>query len=267
MKKRRKKNRKIRRKLSYGVLAVALILWFSIVYSSQHPSNSSNKVAIVDHLSLSAPNQTFVDASITILKNAGYTVDYYEGEEVTVDFYRDLATHGYVLIVLRVHAALYKGFSPPLALFTSEPYSKMTYINEQLTDQISRVGFYTDNQSAYFGIYPNFIRRSMNGGFDDATIIMMGCDGLTQLRNGLSYTGMAEAFIEKGAKVYISWSGSVLGSHTDYATIHLLQHLITQKQTVKDAVTATMEEVGPDPQYKSQLLCYPGQLGEVRESG
>ena len=62
--------------------------------------------------------------------------------------------------------------------------------------------------------------------FQNTTIIMMGC-------NGLTYPYMAQAFIGKGVKVYISWDLAVSASHTDKATIHLLQRLITEKQTIK----------------------------------
>jgi len=66
----------------------------------------------------------------------------------------------------------------------------------------------------------------MKGTFQNTTIIMMGC-------NGLTYPYMAQAFIGKGVKVYISWDLAVSASHTDKATIHLLQRLITEKQTIK----------------------------------
>lgn len=79
---------------------------------------------------------------------------------------------------------------------------------------------------------------------------MMGCEGL-------SNTKMVEAFIEKGAEVYVGWSESVLASQTDQATAHLLQHLILEKQTVRQAVDTTMKEVGPDVAYSSTLGYYP----------
>lgn len=61
-----------------------------------------------------------------------------------------------------------------------------------------------------------------NRRFKNTVIIAMGCDGL-------KYTSMAEAFVQKGAKAYISWTGDVSPSHTDQATTHLLQQLITEK--------------------------------------
>lgn len=208
---------------------------------------SGLKAAIVDHLSLTMPNQTFVETATNILKQAGFTVDYYKGEEVTVEFYRNLPTHGYSLIILRVH-------STPLSLFTSEPYNKNKYVWEQLTDQLTRAKYFQEDEDAFFGITAQFVRSSMKGRFNNSTIIMMGCLGLT-------FSDTAEAFIGRGAKTYVSWNNFVLASHTDLATTRLLQHLITEQQTVKQAVDDTMIEVGPDPIYNSQLLYYPLETG------
>jgi len=218
--------------------------------TSNQPSQL--KAAIVDHLSLTVPNQTFIQTATTILKEAGYTVDYYPGEEVTVEFYRNLPTHGYSLIVLRVHSAITVGYRS-LGLFSSEVRSKTKYVLEQLTDQLVGARFPND-ETEYFGISPLFVLNSMHGTFQNTTIIHMGCDGL-------AHTIMAEAFRQKGAKVYISWDGDVLASHTDQATTHLLQHLIAEKQTIEQAVTETRDEVGPDPAYKSLLVYYPLEAG------
>jgi hypothetical protein len=84
---------------------------------------------------------------------------------------------------------------------------------------------------------------------------MMGCEGLNNTR-------MAEAFIEKGAKVYIGWTSSVSASYTDQATAHLLQHLIAEKQTIKQAIDNTMKEVGLDLAYSSTLGYYPLESGD-----
>jgi hypothetical protein len=219
--------------------------------------NSELKAAIVDHLSLKMPNETFVQVTATILTKANFTVDYFSGEKVTVNFYRNLPMGRYKLIILRVHSALDANGNPPLALFTSEPLDSRKHVNEQLSGQVQGVMFtpYTPGDKAYFGIMPNFIESCVKGQFQNSLIIAMGCDGLR-------YTDMAQAFIEKGAKAYIGWNASVSASHTDTATISLLRHLITEKQTIKQAVENTMKEAGPDPTYKSQLTYYPLNTGE-----
>ncbi len=212
-------------------------------------STSEPKAAIVDHLSLTVPNQTFIETAANTLKQAGYKVDYYLGEKVTVEFYRNLPTHDYNIIILRVHSTAIYG-----QLFTSEPYSSTKYVSEQLTDQVLKFSFYGE-PPYYFGISPLFVKYSMKGKFQNATIIMMGCDGL---RN----TDMAQTFIERGAKVYISWNESVSASHTDQATTRLIQHLILEKQTIRQAIDNTMEEVGLDPAYNSLLVYYPLEAGD-----
>jgi hypothetical protein len=222
------------------------------------PANSSSavKAAIVDHLSLTAPNQTFVQTVAAILTKADYIVDYFSGEQVTVNFYRNLPTGGYKLIILRVHSALDANGKPPLALFTSEPLDSRKHVNEQLTDQVEGVAFlpYKQGDKAYFGILSKFISLSLKGTFQGSIIVAMGC-------NGLTYLDTARAFTEKGAKAYISWNGSVSANHTDEATAQLLQHLVTEGQTIKQAVENTMKEVGPDQEYNNTLDYYPLESG------
>jgi hypothetical protein len=222
--------------------------------------SSQPKAAIVDQLSLTFPNQTFIEEATNILKRAGYMVDYYPGEEVTVEFYKNLPTHGYKIIILRVHssAAELQGkefVETPVGIFTAEQYSQSRYVYEQLTDQLLAASYSMPLPPYYFAIVPKFVTQSMKGTFKNTIVIMMGCEGLNN-------TKMAEAFIDKGAKAYIGWKGSVSASHTDTATISLLQHLITEKQTIKQAIDNTMKEVGTDPTYNSQLAYYPLEAGE-----
>jgi hypothetical protein len=221
----------------------------------------SFKAVIVDQLSLMFPNNTFTEEAERILKDAGYTVDYYSANEVNVDFYKSLIRKGYGLIILRVHSAQI-GESTQIGFFTSQSYSKTQYISEQLSDQVfmatpqmSVIQLYSGNFPKYFAIGPKLIQQASYTRLGNATIIAMGCDSLR-------FADMAQAFIEKGAKAYIGWNGSVSADHTDKATINLLQHLITEKQTIKQAIENTIKEVGPDPTYNSQLTYYPLNAAE-----
>ncbi len=248
--------------LAFLLLIITISAYFAHTFLNQsqtiNPSSSQLRAAIVDQLSLTFPNQTFIQTATNILKQAGYTVDYYPGERVTVEFYRNLPTYNYGLIILRVHSTT--GGQPLIALFTSETYSKSKYVYEQLTCKVCPVAYSTEEASigiGYFGITPSFVESSMNGKFANTIVIMMGCEGLHN-------TKMAEAFTEKGAKVYISWSRAVLASHTDRATSRLLQYLITKKETIKQGVNDVMKEVGADPAYESLLTYYPVKAGEQK---
>jgi cell division protein FtsB len=258
------------RRIGTAVFAalVLMVILFSAYFGSSllsQPQNqtlsqesSQPKAAIVDQLSLTCPNETFIEAATNILKQAGCTVDYIPGRQVTVEFYRNLPADGYKIIILRVHSAGFTSEGQPflLSMFTSEPYSSTEYVYEQLTDQLGCNSYTRPGEPPYyFGIMPEFVRSSMKGNFQNSIIIMMGCDGM-------AYQFMAEAFILKGAKAYIGWTASVSARHTDTATISLLQHLLVEKQTIKQAVENTMKEVGPDPAYNSQPAYYPPNAGE-----
>ena len=254
-----------RKKTLYNILAVLFVFLNLVACSSlQQPNQTvtstvSNtlRAAIVDHLSTSYPNEAFVKESSAILKEAGYHVDYYKGEEVTVEFYRNLPTLEYDLIVFRVHSAyIHKYLS--LAMFTSEPYSKERYVQEQMRNRVAR-GFiepYHSGDPDYLVITDKFVRYSMNGSFKDTLIIMMGCTGIKKC--------IASAFLQKGAKAYIGWNGLVSAEHTDKTTIQLLKQLLLERQTIAKAVGQTMKEAGSDPRHKSMLLFWPIEAGDMK---
>jgi hypothetical protein len=87
--------------LRYKIL-IALALFILIVpglflfNSCTQPEPSVDpKAAIVDQLYALEPNQFFIDKTTTALQNNGLTVDYYHGDEITVDFYRKLPELGF----------------------------------------------------------------------------------------------------------------------------------------------------------------------------
>jgi hypothetical protein len=236
-----------------GGLIVYLLLGQQLWDLTTGGSSSGPKTAvIVDQLSLTQPNPAFAQAATSTLEQAGYVVDYYPGEQVTVDFYRNLPTHGYDLIIMRVHSGLARDYGQPtnyVSLFSNEPFSDTKYAAEKAAGLVGRSSYY-EGGAQYFGIVPAFIESSMAGRFDGATIVLMGCDGLIT-------DTTAEAFIRKGAKTVVGWSGRVSAAHTDAATERLLVKLLVEGLPLADAVAQTAAEVGPDPDYGSTLLLYP----------
>jgi len=259
MEKRKKaEGRLSRRTRTCGWIAIGLVCFLAYVFLHQSGQTFQlcasqpplAKAAIVDHLSISWPNADFVKECTHLLEGAGYAVDYYRGEQVTVEFYRRLPSHGYKLILLRVHSAyIHKYLS--LAMFTSEPYSKQRYVYEQLRNRVASgyIEPYRKGDPRYLVITDKFVRFSMKGSFDNAIIVMMGCTGIKKCA--------ATAFLQRGAKAYIGWNGPVSAHHTDRATMHLLKHLLVEKETIGNAVTKTMKNVGWEPNYKSTLLFWP----------
>lgn len=214
--------------------------------------SGGKSAVIVDQLQLTQPDPQFVSDAREALGLAGYSVEYIAGDHVTVDTYRRLASHGYDLVILRAHAGIttevdaetgQKTEEEYVSLFTNEAYDPSKYSE----DQSNRLGkaTYPGVDAALFGIGPEFI-KSMPGDFDDATVILMGCDGLRSQVTG-------QAFLDQGAGAFASWSQQVSAPHTDQATYVLLKHLLFDGLPLQQAVEQTANEVGPDPTYDGEL--------------
>jgi len=246
-------------KQSRGLWKIAIYLLIAIVVSSvavaillnfPRPGEPEvHKAALVDHLSLTFPNQSFINKTTEILEQAGYTVDYYPGEEVTVEFYRQLPTHHYDLVILRVHSARFLlpngTLGDDVALFTGEAYNPEKYVEEEKAGSVGSA-HYSNTSSSYFGITPSFVAWAMEGKFEDSTVILMGCDGVRS-------DTMAKAFIYKGANAFVSWTKPILASYTDAVTESLLKHLLIEKLPLKEAMEKAIAEVGFDQSYGSRL--------------
>ncbi|KPK22290.1 MAG: hypothetical protein AMJ76_00005, partial [Dehalococcoidia bacterium SM23_28_1] len=238
----------------FGVALLSAAVVAGLFLSGLIGSNPSvPRAAIVDQLSLTQSNPEFAASATDTLEQAGYAVDYFPGEQVTVEFYRNLPTHDYDLIILRVHSGMtveldaqtgQETATEYVTLFTGEPYREDKYAQEQ----IGRLGkaHYYEGAPPLFGIAPGFITDSMRGSFDEALIVLMGCDGLKSATT-------AKAFLDKGASAFVSWTEAVSASHTDAATLRLLEHLLVDNLPIQEATARTMADVGPDPMYGAEL--------------
>ena len=230
-----------------------------VVLRSGEPAEPLRAV-IVDQLSLTFPNPDFIDSATARLEGAGYVVDYYPGEQATIDLYRTFPATDYDLVIIRAHSARFvaerEGESVDEAmLFTSDLYTeeKVVDFERRYSDGEPVWAFgiarYVEGGEPFLGIGPDFVEHRMEGNFDGATVILMGCDIL-------SGEELAAAFVDRGADVVVGWDRDVSANHTDLATEHLLQLLVDDQVPPEGAVEQTMAEVGPDPAFGSVLRSY-----------
>jgi hypothetical protein len=207
----------------------------------------SLKAAIVDQLWEHFPNEAFKDKATNLLREAGFNVSYFESESVNVTFYRELAEGAYGIIILRAHSAL-RANETIVDLFTSEPYDKSKYIdyrsNGLLTKGEYLVPFEQETGQFYFAITPKFIESF--GNFPKSIIVAMGCWSL-------KYYGMAQAFINRGAKAYIGWTETVLPDDTDYETAKFLEMFLGENKTLASAIDITGSHIYHDPSINITL--------------
>jgi hypothetical protein len=237
-------------------LVSGLALGASLGYLGGGEGPPAGRAAVVDQLALTQPNPEFVSQAMTLLRQAGYEVDYFDGPEITVGFYRTLPERDYDILVLRVHTGVTVEVGPGgdetlseyVSLFTSEPFSDDRYLRERAVGLIGDAQPYGPQQTGerFFAITPGFIESAMKGRFDGTLVLMMGCDGLRSDRT-------ARAFLGRGAGSVVSWSQPVSAPHTDAATERLLQKVLRDHLALDAAVAQTASEIGPDPWYGAEL--------------
>jgi hypothetical protein len=246
-------------------ILVLVIVWLvSLPACNQADDSSGNslKAAIIDQLYNLQPNPDFIQQTTQELEDYGFEVDVYQGDEVTVNFYRELPSYGYDLIIFRAHSGLLGSEGEVIArtcLFTNEPYSQTRHVTEQLTEQLAMARI-SEHYPWVFGIGSKFVSQSMEEEFDNTVIIMMGC-------SCLYLEDLATAFIDKGASTYLGWDASVGLDYVDEATPVLVTNLCAKRMTITEAVYETMAEVGADPDYHAWLKYYPAASGSqtIRE--
>ena len=242
-------------------IAVGIVAAVLVVRTSPTDEGSSGSeeltAAILDQLyAFDHPNQEFIERATDTLESYGFKVDLYQGDEVTVDLYRNLPRHGYEFIIFRTHSGLIKAKGEKVvktSLFTSEGYSRIKYVREQLNEELVKASV-GEGYPFYFAIDSKFITRRMEGQFDDTVIIITGC-------SCLALEDLAQAFINKGASAYLAWDHTVNLDYVDDAAVVLIKNLFYEGLTIDQAVAETMEENGPDPDWGAVLKYYPEDGG------
>ena len=255
----------INRKLVYATLLVTSlgVVILSGYYLFLMPKASGEwKATIMDQLSIDENliNTAFIEESTSLLNSSGFEVDYYDGGDVNIDFYRDLPTIGGKISIVRAHSSV-RDNTDYVDLFTSELFQPYKYLDLASERQISKAQMYSSGDW-YFAVGPTFIELSANGRFENSLVILMGCSSLNQ-------TTMAEALVAKGARAVIGWTDWVELGDTDTITLVLLQHLLLPpKYTVGGAVEAInqrlLDILGHYPSFGARLAYYPSSAKNQR---
>ncbi len=248
--------------MKFNRLFLALLLLCAVVLPSAcgSPQDTGQlKAAIIDQLYLRQPNPEFIEHAKTQLESLGMQVDVWQGNDITVDFYRKLPSMGYRFILLRVHSGTLMELQdgepvelPFTYLFTAEEYSTTSHVADQLTDKVS-YAVMEDDTPEVFAVNSEFI-KSARGTFDRTVFLSMGCESYR-------HDDLQQAFIAKGASLYIGWSEIVTLAHVDAVTMDLLEDYCTGNMTIEQGITAVTSAWGPDPYFGSYLKYFPPEDG------
>ena len=213
---------------------------------------SPRTALIIDQLSLGYPRPQIIETITRLLRNNGYTVRYVPYQDVSVEFFRTLPTLRADLILLRIHSSA-RIYAPnnevvedaSVSLCTGEPVSQK-YRQERNSGQLG--GFETAGaDTLFFSVRDAFFRRNAVGRFNQAVILMMGCESLR-------IPSTAQTFLDMGAQAIVGWSDQLSVEYMDQATIALLEEWIHNGQSLAEAIKITQRRIGRDSYYPKTEL-------------
>jgi len=235
--------------LVFVILVTAYLLQ---AFGENKPSGEEHvkRAAILDGLSLDYPNSSFIDSAKRILEHAGFMVEVYSGDNVTLNLLQKLAAGDYRLIIFRVHGGRIR---QPIGLFIGgglfiERCSPDSHRKDIESGYILLGRPYFSN-ATYCVIPPHYILDKLRGDFKKTVIIAMSC-----------FTGddevLADAFFKRGAEAYIGFKGKVSPPYIDAFTMRLLRKIYVEGLPLEDAFAEVKEELGSDPRYGGTPVLY-----------
>jgi len=230
-----------------------------IVTSTTLLDKSRQSAAIIDQLHDIIPNKRHQQKALGYLENAGYDVDIYTTEDITVDFFKKLPSMNYKFIYIRTHSLEVAQLGNSTFLFTGEKYNVDKHIIEQLSGQV-RIAIPINDQipeemiknatlyqeSKYFTVGPKFVDELMVGEFPQTVIVIAGCESVRNL-------DLATSLILRGASSVVGWDSSINSLENDRVMHGLLEEVLINKIGINDAIKSSMQEFGQDLEFYSKL--------------
>jgi len=214
---------------------------------------------IIDQLHDFIPNPYFQEKTIQHLELAGYKVDVFTTEDITVDFYKNLPSLNYKYIVIRTHGLEDPKYNNATFLFTGEKYDINKYIPEQLSGQLGKgapiYGEERDlieqkNESLedrmYFLVGSKLVDELMVGKFPDSIILIGGCESV---RN----KDLAKSLILRGASDVVGWDRTIGSIENDRVMLAFLEKTLVDKEKIQDVIIELNDEYSSDLQFSSKL--------------
>jgi len=240
----------------------------SFIASENSSITKNPKAVIIDQLHNDIPNENYQKMLTEYLETAGYEVDLYTTDAITVNFYKRLPAMNYEFIVIRSHALGPGVIEDSATLFTGEKYSEDKHLQEQLSglvgigipfrpshvEQRGGSEFFADQ--SYFVLGSQLIDEKMFGNFPGSTIILGGCD--TQEESLL-----ANSLLRRGATEIIGWNGLITARDNDLVILDLVEEVLVNGVAMDEAVQLVMNDYEDNMRTPATLEYYSSGASEL----
>ena len=275
------------------VAAISVVVGFSFLIAfavqenltenQSYGSNGTPRAVILDQLHDDIPNNDFQIKATQYLQDAGYDVDLFTTQQLTVEFYKKLPKMNYEFIVVRSHAIGSDGpdyfEKEPVSIFTGEKYTDDKYIQEQLFGQLGKGAPYMSSQvevsvdlsglnqttseeivaesswslldttNPYFLVGSKYVDDLMEGSFPNSVIVLGGC-------STLSNPSLAKSLVNRGASSVVGWDRLIGSTKNDQVVLAFLESVLINDMQADDAVQFVNEKFNLDSESNPTFAYY-----------
>jgi len=247
--KKKRSRKKIPLLLLFAVLIAAVASYLGLYNPTQSTETKTviRKAALIDGLSGDIPNPSLINEMSSLLRSSGYEVTVFNDSRVNIDLFKNLPNMGFTLIIMRLHGGRILqpiGFFIGSGIF-AEPFNEGKYEDEYYSGYFLKGVSYTGGRE-YFVITPAYVSEKFRGRFPGSAVIILSCYSMWD-------QVLASSFIEKGASIFVGVDHKVEVQYLDRAGLELIKN-ISQGVGIEEAVSKTMEKIGPDPSTGARLL-------------
>lgn len=260
---------------------IAFAVQQTLLENQNYSYNGVPRAAILDQLYSDIPNEEFQKKAIKYLQEAGYEVELFTTEQLTVDFYKKLPKMNYEFIVVRSHAIGSDGPNyfekEPVSIFTGEKYADDKYIQEQLFGQLGKGAPYMSSQveasvdlsglsettpvevslglrlldttNPYFLVGSKYVDDLMEGSFPNSVIVLGGC-------STLSNPSLAKSLVNRGASSVVGWDRLIGSTKNDQVVLAFLESVLVNDMQVDDAVQFVNNKFNLDSESNPTFAYY-----------
>ncbi|MFQ6095377.1 MAG: hypothetical protein ACE5NN_04475 [Candidatus Bathyarchaeia archaeon] len=190
--------------------------------------------------------EPFIRSIIHNLERAGFTVDYYKDNNVTIDLSKRLDNEEYEVIYINTHG--FMDSEGQVLIFTGEKHTseKEKLYQEDIEEERIRCFESKGELTGYYYVTPGFFTWYGNDtGYCNALIFIDAC-------HSANNTSMAKAFLDLDAGCYVGWT-AYIGIEYDVAMDgKFFRQMCRDGETVEQSI----RKIKPDPNSKSKMTYF-----------
>jgi hypothetical protein len=232
------------------------------------PHPVSRKACVIDTLYDDWPPKSTPDTIVTLLRNAGYEVDFIKSSAANLKFFADLDDKEYGVVFIRSHGGMMNvGGDTKVQIMVRPFFTSFPPASGYTGVEVLHVDTNCVPQgSAYVYSFNNlFVNQHMSNKYFPSTLFhLLVCHGA----DPDAQNDMIQTLLDKGAGCYTGWTKNATPAHGDPAAVQFFQVLCNPATNPANTVTDAIAQIttsghSPDPASTAVLVSHGASTMQI----